>query len=377
MKSILNELYNNFNGKHITAVLVDNVIWIKGTDVTNILGYSCLQKPLEVINEDDKITYHQIKNNYKEMAFFTSNKNMKLFQNTIFINQKGLVGLIMKSKKPTAQEFFSWITKEIMPSIFKHENYSIDPINLDIKPIYTSVELEKFYYKHVTYLLYVGIYGVDITLKYGFTDNLKRRLKEHEATFITVVVLHVSITDENKKVENELYREWDQRGMIHPKIIKGKKRTELIVPNSKMSVQDCVELIKRKVSEIKSDTEIKYEKLVQEKDAEIKMLKELNTKILKEKNDEEQKNRLLKEINNKLIKEKSIQRQKNIKIHKKIKVKNEIITKKNSEIQHLEDTHNLRIEQINTDLQKLRDYNTELVNDNCKLKEHILEYNMN
>lgn len=47
------------------------------------------------------------------------------FQDLQYINQANLIRLIMRSKKPEAEEFQDWIMEKVIPSILKTGNYSI------------------------------------------------------------------------------------------------------------------------------------------------------------------------------------------------------------------------------------------------------------
>jgi len=46
--------------------------------------------------------------------------------------EAGLYSLILKSNKPTAQKFSEWVVEDVLPSIRKHEYYTLHKtFNLD------------------------------------------------------------------------------------------------------------------------------------------------------------------------------------------------------------------------------------------------------
>lgn len=99
----------------VRTVMIDDEVWFVGKDVAEILGYA---KPLNAlaahIDEDDSLKQGII-------------DSMGRTQKTILINESGLYSLIISSKLSNAKKFKRWITSEVLPSIRKTGQYSVNP----------------------------------------------------------------------------------------------------------------------------------------------------------------------------------------------------------------------------------------------------------
>lgn len=87
----------------ITTIEIDSVIWFSAPDVCNTLGLSNVTEALKGLDADEKLTSDILR------AGQTRKVN--------FVNESGLYALIFRSRKPSAQKFRKWITKEVIPSI--------------------------------------------------------------------------------------------------------------------------------------------------------------------------------------------------------------------------------------------------------------------
>ena len=120
--NMLEKSYRNDNlGVEITSFIdKQQVIWFKGKDVCDILGYSknrdALSKHVE--NEDKK----QICCRPQNVDANKSDVRGKYFT---FINESGFYSLVLSSKLESAKKFKRWITSEVLPSIRKYGQYKM------------------------------------------------------------------------------------------------------------------------------------------------------------------------------------------------------------------------------------------------------------
>ena len=105
-----------YDNQKIRTIYKDNEIWFVGIDICKILGISKdVHKILNRVHIDDRNTIPVI-------------DNLKRKQDTTIINESGLYTLILKSRKPEAEKFQRWVTKEVLPSIRKTGKYQIKGI---------------------------------------------------------------------------------------------------------------------------------------------------------------------------------------------------------------------------------------------------------
>ena len=96
------------------------IIWFRGKDVAEILGYSKTRDALSrhVDNEDKKLICCRPQN----VDANNSDLRGKYFT---LINESGFYSLVLSSKLETAKKFKRWITSEVLPSIRKYGQYKL------------------------------------------------------------------------------------------------------------------------------------------------------------------------------------------------------------------------------------------------------------
>ena len=96
------------------------IIWFRGKDVSEILGYSKTRDALSrhVDNEDKKLICCRPQN----VDANNSDLRGKYFT---LINESGFYSLVLSSKLETAKKFKRWITSEVLPSIRKYGQYKL------------------------------------------------------------------------------------------------------------------------------------------------------------------------------------------------------------------------------------------------------------
>ena len=101
-----------FQGRKVRTVIIDKTPYFVGKDVAEVLGY---QNPSSDINrhveKDDRQNYQN--------GSLGSNRGVTV------INESGLYSLILGSKQPNAKEFKRWVTSDVLPTIRKTGQYSV------------------------------------------------------------------------------------------------------------------------------------------------------------------------------------------------------------------------------------------------------------
>ena len=108
------EVFNNEEFGQVRVTMVDNEPWFVGKDVAQALGYAKPENAIanHVDGEDKTSTLIQGSgSNYKSKA--------------IIINESGLYSLVLSSKLPSAKKFKRWVTHDVLPSIRKTGQYSM------------------------------------------------------------------------------------------------------------------------------------------------------------------------------------------------------------------------------------------------------------
>lgn len=103
----------NFKSSQVRVITDPNQeFWFCGTDVCSILGYTNAPKALNDHCKEKGIT---------KRYTLTEKGNQEL----IFINEPNLYRLIIKSRKPEAEPFETWVFEEVLPQIRKTGQYSL------------------------------------------------------------------------------------------------------------------------------------------------------------------------------------------------------------------------------------------------------------
>ena len=178
---------NNDLGIEITSYIdKQQIIWFKGKDVAEILGYSKTRDVLSkhVDNEDKKqlFTFHA-----SVHKTGTVGQNASVHKTgtvapsgsmCTYINESGFYSLVLSSKIETAKKFKRWITSEVLPSIRKYGQYKMfdNPWN---KMIMISNEKEL----HYKVVILIRNYYPDAILVAGLGENQdteKKRLDSYK-----------------------------------------------------------------------------------------------------------------------------------------------------------------------------------------------------
>lgn len=108
----MNELKKIFDyqGKQVRTVVVDGEPMFVAKDVCEILELDDVRRAVERLDDDERSLTPVIDSLGREQEAWA-------------VNEAGLYGLVLGSKKPEAKSFKRWVKHEVLPSIRKHGGY--------------------------------------------------------------------------------------------------------------------------------------------------------------------------------------------------------------------------------------------------------------
>lgn len=93
-------------------------------------------------------------------------------QEMVVINESGLYALIFSSRKPEAKRFRKWVTAEVLPTLRRTGQFSMDKAKTARKGTYSAQQFETLYGQ------YVALYEKHFALQEKHIATLEERLSE-------------------------------------------------------------------------------------------------------------------------------------------------------------------------------------------------------
>lgn len=120
------------SAQSIRIILLDDEPWFCVADVCDVLGY---------VNSRKALSDHCRSQGVTKRYTLTSKGNQELS----YINEGNLYRLVIKSRKPEAEKFETWVCDEALPSIRKTGSYSLPIAQEDYREaeLITEAEVEK------------------------------------------------------------------------------------------------------------------------------------------------------------------------------------------------------------------------------------------
>ena len=148
-----------YEGQKLIIIKKDDDIWFRGKTVASILNYKNTRKAIrDHVAPEDKCSLKRLKSKGNESFPLKNthdnglkswgNESFPLKRNTgntIYINESGLYGLILRSNIDKAKDFQRWVTKDVLPSIRKTGKYEFNnrPYKMLTFNINTEYDLHK------------------------------------------------------------------------------------------------------------------------------------------------------------------------------------------------------------------------------------------
>jgi prophage antirepressor-like protein len=96
----------------VRTLLIEGEPWFVGKDICDALELKDARTSLKLLDDDDRHTVPVI-------------DSLGRNQDTLIVNEPGMYTLVLKSRKPEAKAFRRWITHEVLPSIRKTGQYTL------------------------------------------------------------------------------------------------------------------------------------------------------------------------------------------------------------------------------------------------------------
>ena len=259
------ELKTHFLRKHYFFEYIGQA-WTKANDVARFLDLKDAQNMVyHHISATDKIMFKQfphniqksiisgigyritnsIRDNMPDQDSMVRNKipdsNCNIHPETMFINEEGVFELFMKSHKPIAKAMKRWLVYDVIPAIIKTGTYSVVPIPIAQSPIQTITAVAEprstvchnphdfpiSSMKSAIYILQLPLLNM---YKFGYSNNVINRLKQHESDFSEITIQLVIEVPDAQEIERRLKTEIRSHGINTVYEIDGRKLKELFIP---------------------------------------------------------------------------------------------------------------------------------------------------
>ena len=167
-------------------------------------------------------------------------------QNTIYINESGLYDIMLYSKKEEAKKFKKLITGDVLPSLRKYGKYEIKKSTM--KSYYDENTIYQFKGKNVMYVAYLEIVNEVPMYKFGKTDEIYRRYKEHLKTIPNFTIIYIEETDNKDEVEDLFKTELSAKSLLQKYKFEKKLTTDIELfttmgPNDKVyEIKDILKI---------------------------------------------------------------------------------------------------------------------------------------
>lgn len=245
-------------GDNNIVIITDKTmkIWCKGKDVAITLGYSRTKLAIS------KNVSEKYRKSFADIGGHCNDPLVKIDPQTIFIDQTGVLQLVMKSRKPECEKFAEWLSEEVIPSLMNTGRYVMPALQSDIerikKSFYDDNMLSNFENNPVVYLIYIGEYDGKQKLKWGLSTNfVKRDIDQHRKCFKIFNVIGIWKTMAYKSVEDKMKINFLSKGMVTPLKIKTvqkksgktitKPQVEIITLDEVNNLDYCISMIENLV----------------------------------------------------------------------------------------------------------------------------------
>lgn len=126
----------NFKENKVRVILNENnEPWFVTRDVCGVLGIKRIDNANRFLDKDERGTHN--------VRTLGGNQNMSI------MSESGLYSIILRARKPEAQQFKRWVTHEVLPTIRKTGKYSVNemPDRKQLAQMVLDAENEKEKYK--------------------------------------------------------------------------------------------------------------------------------------------------------------------------------------------------------------------------------------
>ena len=187
----------SYHSQKIRTVIIDGTPWFCVIDLVKILNFG---------NYRQALRSHVCLEDVQKLDTLTKGGRQALS----YVNESGLYCLIFGSKLPAAKEFKKWVTSEVLPTIRKEGQYSVN----------NSLEYEE--QRHQS--LAIPIFTVDDFNQANFSLKNYQKIMSESFKFFTDAIFNVEVSDQ--KLAHTLIEMFNQLNLVARKA-GGQERTKL------------------------------------------------------------------------------------------------------------------------------------------------------
>ena len=194
------QIFNNPEFGTLRTIEIDDEVWFVGRDIAIALGYA---KPQNAIARHVDVEDTRLEGTLSKGGM----------QQTTLINESGMYALTFGSELKSAKEFKRWVTKEILPSIYKTGIYipqQTSPNELILQMAQANVQFEKRL-ETIEYQMQESQQRLETTLKV-FSQPSQDHWKNDMEIAIDEMVDNYSLSP--VAFRGKLYKELESNGIL-------------------------------------------------------------------------------------------------------------------------------------------------------------------
>ena len=236
----------------------DKRVWTQANLIAQYLQYKTPAKAIsDIVEVDDKLMFHEFPEKIQVCIKQQDPKcNHSLQQSTIFITTTGILELFMRSQLPLARKMKRWLINDVIPSILSTGAYSLNASAAvaqstiqtlaiaEACPRKTTCHNPKGYpissMKSAIYILHLPQLNL---FKFGFSNNLIDRFKQHEYNFREISIELIVEAPDVQEIETRLKTDIRSHGINTVFKINGRTLKELFEPEHLKRVSKIIQNI--------------------------------------------------------------------------------------------------------------------------------------
>lgn len=226
----------------------NNIVWVQAKSIASFLEYKEPSLAIrDIIDVEDKKMFNEFPEKIRsDISSKVCGKGTYNHHNidpkTIFITSTGMLDLFIRSNLPFARKMKRWLMHDVVPSILSTGTYSLYPspdVKNDVQilavaeacPRTTTCYNPKGFpissMRSAIYILSLPLLNMH---KFGYSNNLINRFKQHEYDFGEISIEFVIEAPEVQEIEKRLKNDIRSHGINTVFEIDGRKLKELFEP---------------------------------------------------------------------------------------------------------------------------------------------------
>jgi hypothetical protein len=205
-----------------------------------------MNKKKEKINIDKIILDNGIENFKDEFKKSCEEINKKFG----YVSKNDLDKIIEKCKKNNN------ILEQVKIKLIKNTNH--------LRHFFADKQIKDYSNRNVIYILVIGFYGDNLLFKFGLSEDIISREKQHRITFgKQAKMIFVANIDNNNFIEKEFKKFIISNNLQVKLIFDNKEQQELFITTPDFELFDAIEMMQNLVKNYKTDAEIEKDNMIE------------------------------------------------------------------------------------------------------------------